>query len=82
MFRRVDQSTILARFLEAVSARLARQRGLPVVIGVVLIAISFAIQLLNLAAPTPFLDLLWALTHHIGLLVALIGLLLIEPLGR
>lgn len=82
MFRRIDRSPVLARFLEGVSARLARQRGLPVVLGVVLIAVSFAIQLVNLAAPAPLLDLLWTLTHHIGLLTALIGLLLIEPLGR
>lgn len=82
MFRRIDQSPVLARFLEAISARLARQRGLPVVIGVALITLSFAIQLFNLAAPMPLLDLLWTLTHHSGLLIALIGLLLIEPLGR
>jgi len=80
--RQIDQSSALARLLERFSTGLARQRGLPVVIGVILIAISFIVQLINLVLPTPLLDLLWTITHHLGLIIALIGLLLIEPLGR
>lgn len=82
MFRKVDRSSALARMLEALSTNMARRRGLPIVTGALLIAVSFALDLVNLAAPSPWLDLAWSLTHHIGLLVALIGIVLVEPLGR
>jgi hypothetical protein len=82
MFKRIDQSASLARLLERTSSTLARQRGLPIVIGVVLIAISFVIDLMNAAAPSQTLHLIWSITHHLGLIIAFIGLLMIEPLGR
>jgi hypothetical protein len=82
MFKRFDGSTRIARLLESVSARLARQRGLPMVIGIVLIIIAFAIQLLNTFAPSQGLALAWACFLHIGILIALIGIILVEPLGR
>jgi hypothetical protein len=82
MFKAFDRSPFIARLLQNVSGGLARQRGLPVVIGVVLIAISFLIHLIDFAVDAPVLGLLWTLTHHIGLLTALIGILLIEPIGR
>lgn len=82
MFKRIDRSPALARFLEHLSAALARQRGLPVVLGVLLVAISFVVQLINVYNPSQALDLIWTLTHHLGLLIALIGLLLVEPLGQ
>lgn len=82
MFKFIDRSPTLARLLENLSATLARQRGLPVVIGVLLVAISFIIQLVNLASPSHALDVAWTITHHLGLLFALIGLLLVEPLGQ
>ena len=82
MFKRIDRSPTLARFLERLSATLARQRGLPVIIGVLLIAISFVVQLVNVYAPSQTLDLVWTITHHLGLIIALIGLLLVQPLGN
>lgn len=82
MFKRIDRSPSLARLLERISSTLARQRGLPIVIGVLLIAISFVVDLMNVAAPSQTLDTIWSITHHLGLIIAFIGLLLIEPLGR
>jgi len=82
MFKRVDRSPALARLLENLSAAMARQRGLPIVIGVILVAVSFVIQLINVSNPSQTLDLLWTITHHVGLLFALIGLLMVEPLGQ
>ena len=75
MFKHVDRSPALARLLENLSAAMARQRGLPIVIGVILVAVSFVIQLINVSNPSQTLDLLWTITHHVGLLSALIGLL-------
>lgn len=82
MFKRIDRSPALARLLERMSASLARQRGLPVVLGVLLVAISFVVQLINVFTPSQTLDLIWTITHHLGLLFALIGLLVVEPLGQ
>lgn len=82
MFKWFDRSPIIARLLERTSGSLARQRGLPIVIGVVLIAISFVIQLINFGFQSQLLDILWSVTHHLGLLIAFIGILMVEPLGR
>lgn len=82
MFKRIDRSPALARLLENISATLARQRGLPIVLGVLLVAISFVVQLINVYNPSQALDLIWTITHHLGLLMALIGLLVVEPLGQ
>jgi hypothetical protein len=82
MFRRIDRSPAIARLLENLSAAMARQRGLPIVIGVLLVAVSFVIQLINVSNPSQTLDFLWTITHHVGLLFALIGLLMVEPLGQ
>ena len=82
MFKFIDRSPLLARLLENLSAALARQRGLPIVVGVILVAVSFVIQLVNVFSPSQALDLAWTITHHLGLLFALIGLLMVEPLGQ
>jgi hypothetical protein len=82
MFKWIDRSPLLSKLIENLSAGLARQRGLPIVIGVLLIAISFVVHLVNLGQPSPTLDLLWSITHHGGLLLALIGFLLVQPLGQ
>lgn len=82
MFKRIDRSPALARLLERISASLARQRGLPIVLGFLLVAVSFVVQLINVYSPSQTLDLIWTITHHVGLLFALIGLLVVEPLGQ
>ena len=82
MFKRIDRSPALARFIERLSGTMARQRGLPIVIGFLLIAVSFVVSLINVAAQSQALDLIWSITHHLGLLIALVGVLLVEPLGR
>lgn len=82
MFKRVDQSSRLSSLIERLSAGLAKRRGLPIVIGVGLIAVSFLIQIVQNLAPAPFWQWAWTITHHVGLLAALIGILLVEPLGQ
>lgn len=80
--RQFDQSPRIARLLERLSAGLARRRGLPIIIGIFLIAVSFILHLALLSAPSQTLEVLWSITHHGGILIALIGILLVEPLGR
>jgi hypothetical protein len=82
MFRWLDRSPLLAKLLEKVSNSLAKQRGLLAMIGILLVIISFIVQLLNLVLPSPWLEFAWAITHHLGIIIALIGFLLVEPLGR
>ena len=82
MFKRIDRSRTLGRWLEWLSATLARQRGLPVVAGVGFIAFSFVVSVVNIYVDSELLELIWSVTHHLGLIVALVGLLLVEPLGK
>ncbi|MBZ0297192.1 MAG: hypothetical protein K8L99_31825 [Anaerolineae bacterium] len=82
MFKRVDESPALARFIEFISAAMAKQRGLPVVIGIGLVIISMVVQSVNVFAQVWWLELTGVIALHVGILFGLIGLLLSEPLGR
>ena len=82
MFKRFDESPAIGRFFEALTAALAKKRGLPVVIGIIFIVISFVLHLINAFLPAPALEVLSIIALHLGLLAALIGLLLAEALGR
>ncbi len=81
MFKWIDRSRLLSRLLESLSSTLAAKRGLLTVIGILLVIVSFVVHLINLAAPQPVLDWIWSITHHLGIIIAFIGLLLVEPLG-
>lgn len=82
MFRRIDRSTTLARWIERLSSFLSRRRGLPVVIGIALVIIGFIFQLVEVYSPAPAVHLLAVVFHNLGVILGLIGLLLAEPLGR
>ena len=81
MFRRIDSSPALSRFLARVTERMAKQRGLPVVIGIFLVIISFIVQSINVYTHSQTLELIGVIVQHVGLLTALIGLLVSEVLG-
>lgn len=81
MFRRLDRSRRISSFIERLSGWLARRRGLPVVVGIALVILSFLFQVLNGASPSPGLQTAATLTLYLGLILALIGLVLVEPLG-
>jgi hypothetical protein len=82
MFQSLDESPWLNRMLQRVSTLLAKQRGLPVVIGIALFVFGFILQVLNLALQSPVVEFLQIILHNVGILIALVGLLLSEPLGR
>jgi hypothetical protein len=82
MFKRIDKSTGLAKFIAAVSEFMAKRRGLPVVIGIGIVLVSFIIQLVDVYAQSQLLHLIGVITLNVGILTALIGLLLAEPLGK
>ncbi len=82
MFKRIDQSSRFARMLESLSSGLAKRRGLPIIIGIGLVIVAFIAQILNLLAPAALWEWVWAITLHVGLITALIGIVMAEPLGR
>lgn len=82
MMRKVDQSPTLIRLLNRTSSVFARKRGLPTVIGILLIVVSMVLALVNLTAPSVGLAALQTIALHVGLLASLLGLLLAQPLGN
>jgi hypothetical protein len=82
MFKRIDRSSRLARMIASLSEFMAKRRGLPVVIGIGLVIISFIIQILDVYAESQALHLIGVILQNVGILTALIGLLLSEPLGK
>ena len=82
MLRRIDQSPLFARVLEGTSNFISRYRGLPVIIGVVLLIISMVLQIADVYADNQIMQVVGIITHHIGVLIALVGLLLATPIGK
>ena len=81
MFKRLDQSPGLARLIELLGNFLARQRGLPVVVGIVLVVVSLIVQLVNVFVGSVVLEIIGIVVIHVGIISALVGLLLAEALG-
>lgn len=82
MFKRIDESTWLARKIAVLSEYLAKRRGAPVVFGIFIILISFILQIINVFAPSQALALAGVISLYLGILVALIGFLVSEALGN
>ncbi len=82
MMQKLDQSPGLIRLLNRTSSVFARRRGLPVITGIALVAVSLILALINLGAESQLLSLLQIIAHHVGVILALIGLLLVQPLGN
>ncbi len=82
MLKNLDSSKLLIRFLERLSTLLARRRGLPAVVGIVLIVLGFLLELANVGIGSSILEILHIVLRNGGVLVALIGVLLAEPLGQ
>ena len=82
MFKQIDRSPRLAKLIEYMSSLMAKQRGLPVVFGIVLVVVSFFVQIVDVYVQSQLLELIGVIALHIGVLAALIGLLLAEPLGK
>ena len=82
MFKRIDESSWLASRIASFSEFMAKRRGLPVVIGIALVVISFVLQLIDVYSTSRILHLIGVITLNVGILIALIGLLLSDPLGK
>ncbi|MDQ7034240.1 MAG: hypothetical protein Q9P01_05230 [Anaerolineae bacterium] len=81
MFKRIDESQFLIAMLKKLSDFLARQRALPSVIGIAFVAASAILEIINLGLNSTFLQVFQIFFHYVGIITALIGLLVIQPLG-
>ena len=82
MFKSLDRNERLLGLVKWLSTSLARNRGLPVVVGIGLVIVAFIIQTINVYADSQLLELLGVIVQHVGILTALIGLVMAEPLGK
>jgi hypothetical protein len=82
MFKRIDQSNVLVRLLQKVSTWLARNRGMPIILGIVFIILSTIVRLISIGVEEPIMEAIYVLLQNGGILLALIGVLLLEPLGK
>lgn len=82
MVRRIDKSRRLSRLLDNVSTGFARQRGLPIVIGIALVIVAFVLQALNVFVESNLIELLAVILQNGGILTALIAMALTVPVGK
>lgn len=81
MFKWIDESGWLIKLLGRLSNLLAKQRGLPIIVGIACLFASGSMEYINLALNSVFLQMFQIFFHHFGIITALIGILIIEPLG-
>ena len=81
MFKRIDESEKLIKWLKNLSDLLARQRALPIVVGIACLVASAVLEYINLGLNSLFMEVFQIFFHHFGIITALIGILVIEPLG-
>lgn len=82
MKNRLDRSRTLIKLLERISAWLAKQRGLPIVVGVIFITGGGVLEFLNVAFQSPGVAMVEIIFRTFGIVTALVGILLLEPLGQ
>lgn len=82
MMKKIDQSPLLSRLIEKAGLLLAKQRGLPVVVGLIFVVIGFVFQFVDVYSTSQLVEVLGIVFHNVGILIALIGLLLADPLGK
>jgi uncharacterized membrane protein HdeD (DUF308 family) len=82
MLKRIDESARLSKIIDALSNRLARQRGLPLIIGIVLVFVALIVQSVNAYANSDFLELIGVVLQNAGIITALIGIAMVNPLGK
>lgn len=82
MFRRIDQSDSLIKLLNNLSNYFAQRRGLLIILGIVMIALAMVVQIINVLLGSPIIEVIHIILRDVGIIIALIGILLIAPLGN
>lgn len=79
---RLDRSKRLGQAIRFLSSSLSELRGLVPLIGILFVFIGFVSLMIDAFAGLQWLYILGLLLQNIGILIALVGLLLSEPLGK
>lgn len=79
--RKIDESSFLIRLLTNISNTLTRQRGLPIVVGILLIAGGGILEFVNVAFESSIIAMVEIALRNFGIITALVGIILLEPLG-
>ena len=79
--RKIDESSFLIRLLTNISNTLTRQRGLPIVVGVILITVGGVLEFANVTLESPIIAMFEIAIRTFGIITALVGIALLEPLG-
>ncbi|MCA9914092.1 MAG: hypothetical protein KC496_12120 [Anaerolineae bacterium] len=82
MFKQIDESPLLIRALARLSNYLSRHKGLPMILGVIMIILATIVELVNVSVGSDLLAVIQILLRNVGILITLIGFLLVEPLGK
>lgn len=82
MFRKIDESQFLSNLIQQTSNTLAKKRGLLPIIGIAMVILSLLIQSSNVFLDSNMIELIGVIVHHAGVLIALIGLLIVTPIGK
>ena len=80
--RKIDESSFLIEALKTLSEWLTRQRGLPLVVGIVFVAIGGALEFVNVAFENQIIEMIEIVFRNFGIITALVGIALLEPLGK
>ncbi|MEO0597116.1 MAG: hypothetical protein AAF126_13470, partial [Chloroflexota bacterium] len=67
--------------LEGFSSWLVNRRGLPIILGPVLFFIGGTLEFVNVILENQVIEFVEVFTRNTGIIIALIGILLLEPLG-
>ncbi|MEL6407675.1 MAG: hypothetical protein AAFV98_18595 [Chloroflexota bacterium] len=67
--------------LEGLSSWLVKRRGLPIILGIVLFFIGGTLEFVNVILENQVIEFVEVFTRNTGIIIALIGILLLEPLG-
>lgn len=79
--KQIDKSPFLIKVITQLSSFLSRQRGLPIVFGLGLLIVGALLEFINILVGNPILAMVEVALRSFGLITALIGILLLEPLG-
>ncbi len=78
----LDRLPQIKALIKWLSATLAAQRGLPLIIAIVLIVVSFILYLTAAVTGNSLLSVCSVSVLYLALLIGFVGMLLAAPLGR
>lgn len=78
----LNRSTALNNLINFFSTRLAHYRGVPILVGVVLIVVSIIVHLIAALTNSTGWYIVAFTVLHAAIFIGLVGVLLAEPLGK